>query len=111
MSEHEPFEKVRASGKEHEMTSENSSVWTHLGKLAIFDHVYVKTEENGVYLWRYAPMDGKESSFYHHIQQKALDNNCKALLNMDEVEDKDRETYIRHALKDLNDLPPEFEEE
>lgn len=113
MSEQLPsFEKVRSNGVEHELTRDNAFVFTHLGKLAIYDHLYVKTGgSNAVYLWRFAPSTGQEVSLYHHIKPKALENDCQSFLNLKEVNEKDIETYVRHATEDLKDTPPEWTEE
>jgi hypothetical protein len=48
-----------ADGSEQRMDRENSALFTHLGNLAMYDHVFVLTNEEastGAYIFRHSPV-------------------------------------------------------
>lgn len=94
-----PFETVRVAGQEVELTRENTRLFTHLGRAAMFDHVFIETNV-GAYQWRYDPQSGEDLEQYHHLKEKVIENQCPLHLNLQEPYDIDVKVYMQHAKVD-----------
>lgn len=104
MSEKDPFFRIgTGDGEMHEVNQDNATVYNHLGRLAIFDHVFVTLSENsGVYVWKHNPA-------YEALAARAVENACILHLNLQEVSEVDMKAYMRHVTADLesSDTIPE----
>jgi len=88
-------------GKSIELNRENTSVYRHLGKAAIFDHVFTATgESSGCYVWSH-------NQSFEKLIILAAEHKCLMHLNIPEVSDFDRQHYEKQALADLSDSFPE----
>lgn len=97
------FETVRAAGKEIECTRDNTRLFTHLGKAAMYDHIFIETKA-GAYQWRYDPQTGEDQEQYHHLKEKVIENNCPLHLNLKEPYEVDVNIYLKHAQPDWDEL-------
>lgn len=107
-----PFETVVTStGAEHELTRENTTIFQYLGKLAIYDHIFI-TPENSLrplYIWRFRPADGQPEEAYEDVKKKAQEHKCQNLENLSEIGDNDIEVYVLHAKDGMGDTVPDWE--
>lgn len=106
----EPFEKIRAiDGTDYELTRDNTRIYQHLGRLAVYDHIYITPEEmRPMYLWRYYPQNGKETQLFNFIKPKAIEDRCETFLNIKEVAESDIDAYIKHAVDDMGNCLPDW---
>lgn len=82
-----------------EARQDNTRLYTHIGRYALFDHIFVVADsERGAYLWCH--VEG-----YNELAVLAVENECELHLNLQEVAKGDREVYERHALADLESRP------
>lgn len=102
----ERFGKMNVNGEKVELTRENVSVFRHLGRYALYDHVFVQTGENeGVYVWAH-------NSSFEALCEAAAEALCVQHLNLPEVSEQDEKNYMRHALADMESIegfPTEWE--
>lgn len=106
-----PFESVKTrDGEEHEVRSDNTSVFTFLGKWAMFNHIYIGVdgEPDGIFIWEKDPMSGRSIDMYDFLMPKAIENGCKAFLDAPEPEAVDFDAYTAYASVDIGDFPPDF---
>lgn len=81
-----------------ELSRENTSVFRHLGAAALFDHVFVTTDENsGGYIWR-------THSQYDEISELAEEHLCVTHSNIYPPSDTDVENYLAHHTQDLDEI-------
>jgi len=86
---------VSLGGERHEMNNENTSVFRHLGAQALFDHLYIKVDENTAgYIWS----DNKAYTSLSHAAEQA---GAAMHVNLREVHPADRTAYETQALRDL----------
>lgn len=94
----EAFDKIRVKDKDIECTQENTSLYTHLGKYALYDHVFVRThDDGGAFVWRH-------HSQFDELADKCITNDCLAIMNQKEPNERDVETYVKHALEDSDQV-------
>lgn len=102
--ESEPFANINLpNGDKVEMTRQNSSIFTFMGRLAVYNHVYYsgETEEDRpFYVFSFV---GGYKDLFKHMKK----NHYPAHLNLDEVSSTDIEAYERAALSDLGDTIPD----
>lgn len=93
-------------GNSIELRQDNLSLYTHIGRYALYDHVYLRVDDtSGYYFWNTAPQ-------YEVLKKAVEDNDCFQVLNMPEATENDQEMYIRHNTVDLDDCyPEEWDEE
>ena len=104
MSENPPsFDRIRVNDIEYELNRDNTSLYTYIGRAALYDHIYIETP-NGAYQWRYDPLKGTESEQYNYLKQKVIENECPLHLNLKHQDDYDVEIYMQHAEPDWDDL-------
>lgn len=97
----ESIGRINMDGEKHEMTRDNTSVYRHLGRGALFDHLFVMTsEDSGAYIWSHHPQ-------FEELIKRAAEQQCIMHLNLQEVSETDQESYIRHAMSDVGDSFPE----
>lgn len=82
-----------------ELTPDNASLFSHIGELAMFDHVFVETsEDTGLYIF------GHVESFTV-IAQHLVNNKYPIHMNIQEVADCDRAAFIRSVDDTQIDVP------
>lgn len=90
-------------GSNVEGTRYNTSLWSFLGKAALYNHVYVAaSDEFAIYIFQTMPDFAKAARF-------ALDNDLPIHMHIPEPSEEDveaYENYIQSNLKDLNSFPP-----
>lgn len=94
MSEH--IGNLNLGGEVHEMTPENTSLFQHIGKYALYDHLFVVlAEDQGIYFW-------KHHSSYEGLAVAAVEAGAPLHLNIQEPSQFDVNNYMRHVTKDLS---------
>lgn len=94
----EAFNTIRVGNNEIECTQENTSLYTHLGKYALYDHVFIASDEkSGAYVWR-------GHSQYDELEDQCVTNDCLMIMNRKEPYEGDVAVYLRHALEDADQL-------
>ena len=109
MSEHNLD--ITIGSEPFEMRRDNTSLFTHLGELAMYDHVFfVRNEEEdgfrGTYLFR-------QAQGFKEIVEFMAEHEYPAHLNMLEVSDSDRqawENFMYKDLRSLDSLPDEWDD-
>ena len=96
----ESFARIEAHGENIELDRSNSSLYLHLGRLAIYDHLYVEHPQGGIYFWRH-------NEHFDSLLDGAVDAKCTVHFNLQEVSKADEDAYYSHAMADLGDYPPE----
>ncbi len=86
-------------GERIEATTDNTRLYTHLGRLSLYDHCYIDVDgERVAYIWSH--LDG-----YEQLAALALTNECESHLFLRKVSKGDQEVYEKHALSDLESRP------
>lgn len=102
MAEH--IMRLRIENKEVEAHSDNTFVFRHLGKLAVYDHAYVKygegDQQNACYIWNDAPI-------YPDFVKRAEEAGAEIHINLHEIHKADEANFIKHHTTDLGDTLPE----
>lgn len=97
----EPEAKIRVNGQEFLARRENTSLFRHLGKHAIFDHVFLQTGENeGAYIFNHV-------GGYEELSDYMMQNGYPMHVNLPEASPLDQDAYMRAATQDLGDSFPE----
>lgn len=108
----QPFEgdaiaKVRIDGAEFIMHRYNSALFTHMSHLAMYDHVFLETNENeaGAYIFR-------QNEGYGRLANWMRRNRFPAHLNITEVAEADMGAFdktLRAQARDLEQgVPPDW---
>ena len=106
MSEYEPMHLEMHDGSDFEATRDNTSLFRHLGKYAIYDHVFIVTNEEesrGTYVF----------SVHHTFEQMAnymAENRYPMHLNLTEAAQCDIDAWERMIQLDVEsdgDFVPE----
>jgi hypothetical protein len=105
----EPRIKFTFGGQELEGTRENTYLYTFMGELACYDHVFiVSTEDDGSnsghYLWN-------SNSTFNEVAEYMLDKEFTVHLNLPNISDMDREVFEEFHYKDIrsSNFPPDWE--
>lgn len=94
----EPVARISIPGGEFDAYRDNTRLYTHLGSLAIYDHVFCTREnEQGFYIFNF--VDG-----YSTIKKFMLKNDYPAYLNQTEVAQCDVDAYERSIQRFLGDI-------
>ena len=84
-----------------EATRLNSKVYTFLGRLAVYDHIFIISEIDGkaygTHIWKHFPV-------YQAMLKFMTDNNYPAELNSIQVEACDYQEYVRTHTGDLDNI-------
>jgi len=84
-----------------EANTENTSVWLHVGHLAVYDHIYITVDEARVaYVWN-------DESHYQALLKAAIAAKAEIHANMREAAERDVDAYMRHHTEDLGDTVPD----
>ena len=88
---------------EVEATSENTSLYTHIGKHALMDHVWVETGDGyGARVWAQIPPD---NDLYLQLAPLVVDSGAELHLNIRTPNKSDIESFGKTALMDVDNTP------
>lgn len=90
-------------------TRDNTSLFTHMGRLALYDHVFFQRgEDSGTYLFNVAEP-------YTTIMTHMLENNFPAHINLQEVAECDRVAFDKmihkeaaHDFEEVDGVPDDW---
>jgi hypothetical protein len=104
----EPTAHLRVNGEDREMSRYNSSLFSHLGTLAMYDHIFVsfddeETDETitGVYIFRH-------NDAFEGLRDFMEDNDFPMHLNLTDVAACDLEAFeqvLESETTDINEIP------
>ena len=106
MSEYEPQLRILSANYEvHSYDREHAFLYTHVGQLACYDHVFLLDveedgSETGQYMWKSDPA-------YEDSKQFMIDNEFPLHMNLPDVTEEDKEIFDWHFLADASDTMPE----
>lgn len=84
----------------------NTTLFTHLGRLALYDHVFCQNEEDkGFYIFKF--VDG-----YDKLSEYLMENSYPAHVNLVSVADCDIDAYdraIKNSVEDLDYVPDDWQ--
>jgi len=99
MKENEVFATLNVGNEKFEARQDNTAIYRHLGKWALYDHVFVElNEKSGVYIWN-------TNQFYEDLALLAVEHECTLHLNIQEPSEVDIKAYIKHHTGDKDALP------
>lgn len=101
----EPFIRLNVGDKSYELTRDNTTLHTFLGKLAVFNHLFYSDEHNqevreAFYLF-------SDIEVFPQLEEYVRENDYPAVINQTEVSSVDQDAYIRQATRDFGDHVPE----
>ncbi len=94
---------IKLDGQDFEMRRDNGMLYTFLGDLACYNHVFLTTGENeqghqsGTYIFRATPG-------FNDLMKFMLKNNYPAQLNMPRVPECDQQAFDRCYFRDVREL-------
>lgn len=108
--ENEPSINLNVLGAEVEAKRDNTTLYTFLGKLACYNHIFVVTDKeasNGFYIFN-------DLSVYEEMANYMFENDYPMHLNLPEVAECDNDAWNRHIHDLCNDdlengVPEEWE--
>lgn len=86
-------------GTEIEGRRHNTMLFTFMGELACYDHIFLMLEETpegvaGRYMW-------SSNESYPKLKEYMLEHNYTTYLNVQEISDEDKSSWEEHHLKDI----------
>lgn len=105
----ERFGQLNINGKEFPLTTDNSSLYRHLGTAALYDHVFIRLPEEferdgermSMYLWKTIQ---QTASAYELISEALTEfEDAEIHRNIRIVGEGDRRQYLKAALQDSDD--------
>lgn len=107
MSEYVPggeIARLNIDGEPHLMHRGNSALFTHIGELMMYDHIYVQDDERsgaervpGAYIFR-------QNAAFNDVRLWMKRHRFPMHMNLTEVADCDREAFERSVTVQMNDL-------
>jgi len=104
--EEEPVIRVSFGESEFEATPDNTTLFRFVGKLALYNHVFMLTdpeESTGAYLFNQHP-------YYAEFEEYMITNKYPLHDNLRDVAQCDLDAFenmVKENLKDIEDYPPE----
>jgi len=95
----EPIASIETPRGDYELGRENSALFTFMGKLALYDHIYycdVQEQEVNESFYVFSFAKG-----FKKLAKYMMENSFSAHLNMTEVGSGDVEAYLQASLADL----------
>lgn len=87
--ENEPYVELHIPNEEVFLaTRQTARLYTHLGKLALYDHVYCNDNERSFYVFSFV-------NGFEELAQHMAENQYPLYLNQTEISDTDIEAYDR----------------
>lgn len=99
----ESFATITFEGGEVEATAENTSLYTHMGKLALYDHVWIRVDgEHGARIWENQP---PENPIYTLLAPLVVESGAELHLNIRDPSQSDTDAFEKAITKDLDTYP------
>ena len=101
----EAFARIELGGNKVDLTPQNTAVYRHIARLALFDHIYIRDGEQAGYVWAHSPVFGR-------LIDLALAADVPTHTNLQVVDRRDENAYIAMYTKDLQaagSFPEEWE--
>lgn len=93
-------------GGEYEARQDNLRLYKHIGHFAVYDHIFLYTEENtGIYIWAQIPPDNPN---FTNLEPHLIDNSCELHINIQEPAQSDIDAFERHATSDIDEIPKDW---
>lgn len=111
--ENEPIMKIETNVGEIESKRDNTTLFTHLGRLACYDHVFIQTSTEdgvagGIYVFR-------DAEVFDQMAEYMVENEYPMVLNKIDVAECDLKAFdnmVSNNTKDVGDyLPEEWDSE
>lgn len=96
--ENEPFGIVTTETGEYPVTPSNAVVYSHIGALSVYNHIFVVTDREkklGTYVWTHM-------SNFDQLHEDAIVNGCTLHTNLRQVAEVDKRNYEQQVLADLD---------
>jgi len=93
------------SGEKIEVQKDMARLYTHLGNYAVYDHVFIVTDEEeatGIYLWAQIPPD---NPVYNKIAPVVVENECEMHQYVRKPMETDINAFEKHASTDEDEIP------
>lgn len=99
----ESFGNISFNNEKHEITPENTFVFHHLGKLALYDHIFIALleEQGGAYIWN-------DDENYPSLLDYCEAGDAVIHSNLRSVADCDQEAFMRHHTQDIDTIPDDW---
>lgn len=100
---------LNSGGNEYLLTPENATLFTHIGDLAIYDHVFMELSRDeeraeGVYFFAHVLS-------FDSIKRHLIEHNFTQHLNLRSVAECDQEAFLGSVEKFQIDIPDTFPED
>ena len=92
-----------SNGETVKASRHNMSLYTHFGKGALYDHLWVKRDKDfGSYIWAQHP---PENPSYALLAPIAVENDIEMHINIQKVSEDDLKAFGKAAMIDFNETP------
>lgn len=99
MSEQEPDFPIVLNGQEFHMRRDNAILFTHLGELAVWDHIFVRYQEEPP-KWNYIP---STAEIFPTLVEFMRENRYTRHEDLQEVNENDQAILMRFWTRDIQD--------
>lgn len=108
--EQEPKFGINLGDTHFEMTRRNTYLYTFMGKMALYDHVFLKRDDiprnaDGNQLGTYLFKEALRKELWERLESTLLENKYPAYLNHEEPSESDKASFMLTVLKDIDDIP------
>ena len=88
---------------EVEATTENTALFTHIGRHAIIDHVWVDTGDGyGLRIWAQLPPD---NPIYSQLAPVVAESGAELHINIRTPNKSDQESFDKTSVRDIDNTP------
>ena len=99
----ERLAKITFENGEVEATTENTSLYTHMGRHAIIDHLWIDTGDNyGVRIWAQLPPD---NPVYAELAPVVVESGAELHINIRTPSKSDQDSFDKTSVRDLDQIP------
>lgn len=103
------FAYINFDGETVAATRENTIIYMHLGRNALYDHVFVTWSEReiGAYIWAQEP---PENPNFVALLHAAEENECEMHVNIQSPSERDVEAFGKAAMRSMSfdEVPKEW---
>jgi len=93
------------NGETIEVTPDMARLYTHLGNYAVYDHVFIITDQEklkGLYVWAQIPPDNPT---YEALAPAVATNDCELHIRLRTPSEQDVTAFENHAKGDEDEIP------
>ena len=93
------------NGERIEVTRDMARLYTHLGNYAVYDHVFIITDQEalkGTYIWAQIPPDNPT---YESLAPAVATNGCELHIQLRKPSKEDVKNFEKHASTDEDEVP------